>query len=132
MAEHGEDEEFIDKFVEEEMNSAQRYPHRQACQLEIDLVVRQGKEFAEKYAEWLLKTNGQLDDPETWFNQAFPRFLSRHDRLKKHPLQVLMQCYLYLDTIIFYDREKTISKLPPERSWIAEFLPEKLPEESIR
>lgn len=114
------------KYIEDGMDFALRYPHIKGCEVEIASIFYRGEEFARRYAQWLLETNGEPDDPTTFFNQAIPGFLSRNGRLERPPLDVLVEFLVALGHDNYAmgtdgGRERYGKPWP----WIVPYLPEK-------
>jgi hypothetical protein len=69
-----------------------------------------------------METNGDLDAPDTFFNQAEPNFLKEDNRTSKDPLAVVVEFYLKL-SILGYQTETGRKMLLEDWPWIEKFLP---------
>lgn len=130
MSEGGASEQEVKKFINEEMEYARKFPHIEGCAAELSGVFSEGKEFSKRYSDWLLETNGELEDPSTFFNQVIPYFLSKNGRQDKSPLQSVVEFYLIVEHYgVLGDsrREKLIKKWP----WIETHIPEKPLEDRV-
>ena len=89
-----EDEAEEREFLNKELEAGERYAHQEACLMELSIVFRQGKEFSEKYASWLIEMQGDPEAPDSFFHQAIPGFLKRKGRLLRPSLEIVIDFFL--------------------------------------
>ena len=124
------EEEERQGFIEKEMAYARKYPHMQGCMTEMLAVFNRGEEFAQRYAEWVVRSNSDIPDPGTYFNQLCEGFLGRNDRDSKNPLAVLVEFYVTIEGPRLYRKPSGHQlKMWP---WIQKYWPNKVLEDRIR
>lgn len=125
MSYHYEDAKEREEFLKEELKEAARYPHERACEGELQIVFFRGEEFARRYADWLMETNGDLESPDTFFNQAIPGFLKENGRASKDSLSVIVEFYAELSSFM-PESEYQRNIIAEDWPWMEKYLPVKV------
>lgn len=118
MSEDGCSEEEVQNFLESEMEFAQKFPHVEGCISELSYVFEQGESYSKKFSNWLIKTNKDINNPSTFFNQAIDCYLGKKDRLKRDPLEVVIEFYFDIEPTTPEFKKNLIDEKPWMSSYI--------------
>lgn len=107
---------------EEDIQFARQWSHGRACLTELSNVFDEGRDFSREYSNWIFRKNSELDDKNSWFNQASLRFLERRERLNREPVESVIEFYLSLCAWGHVDesiRQKVTSRFPWTKPFVS-------------